>query len=237
VTIMALPRLERAAGAGNTGDRVRDLLAEGILSGLLPPGTHLNAEGLAKQIGVSHIPVREALRSLAADGWIDYRPHLGAYVRARTEDELADLFEARLELEGRTTALAAERRTAEQLAELDAILVRQAAADEPLDLARINAEFHIAVAACSQNQWMAGFVRSLSVRARFYFSAVAPGRKEESLRDHQAIVEALRRRDSPAAELLARTHVTVTRHAVLRTLPVPPLAASLPVDQGRTAVL
>lgn len=221
MTIIGLPRLERAAGAGNTGDRVRDTLAEAILTGMLPPGAHLNAEALAKQLGVSHIPVREALRSLGADGWIDYRPHLGAYVRARTEDELVDLFEARLELEGTTTALAAERRTAEQLAELDHILARQAAATDPLDLARINAQFHIAVAACSQNQLMAGFVRSLSMRARFYFSAVAPDRKDESLRDHRAIVEALRRRDSAEAERIGRAHVAGTRLDVLRTLARP----------------
>lgn len=218
MTITGLPRLQRELGAGNTGDRVRDMLAEAILTGVLPSGTHLNAEAVAKQLGVSHIPVREALRSLGADGWIDYRPHLGAYVRARTEHELADLFEARLELEGRTTALAAERRTADQLAGLDGILARQAAAEDPIALARINAEFHIAVAACSQNELMAGFVRSLSIRARFYFSAVAPDRREESLRDHRAIVEALRRRDGAEAERIGRAHVANTRADVLRTL-------------------
>jgi DNA-binding GntR family transcriptional regulator len=219
MSITTLPRLESGTGAGNTGDRVRDLLAESILTGLLPPGTHLNAEALARQIGVSHIPVREALRSLGADGWIDYRPHLGAYVRARTEDELADLFEARLEIEARTTAIAAQRRTAGQLAALDDILARQALADDPVDLARINAEFHIAVAACSQNRWMADFVRSLSVRARFYFSAVAPSRKDESLRDHRAIVDALRLRDGAEAERIARAHVASTSLDVRRTLP------------------
>lgn len=210
-----LPRLGRAAG--DTGDRVRDTLVEAVLAGTLPPGTHLNAEALAKQLGVSHIPVREALRSLGADGWIDYRPHLGAYVRERTEHELADLFEARLELEGRTTALAAERRTADQLTALDEILDRQSLTSDPLELARLNAEFHIAVAACSQNELMCGFVRALSMRARFYFSAVAPGRREESLRDHRAIVEALRRRDSAEAERIGRTHVANTRRDLSRT--------------------
>jgi DNA-binding GntR family transcriptional regulator len=218
MTITRLPRLERVASAGNTGDRVRDMLAEAILSGLLPEGDHLNADALAKQLGVSHIPVREALRSLGADGWIDYRPHLGAYVRARTEDELADLFEARLETESRTTALAAERRTAAQLTALDEIVARQAATEDPVALARINAEFHIAVAACSQNQLLIGFVKSLSMRARFYFSTVAPGRRDESLRDHLAIVEALRRRDSAEAERIGRAHVTNTRLDVARTL-------------------
>ncbi len=221
MTISGLPRLERAGAAGNTGDRVRDMLAEAILTGQLPEGAHLNAEALAKQLGVSHIPVREALRSLGADGWIDYRPHLGAYVRARTEAELADLFEARLETEGRTTALAAERRTAEQLAGLEEILARQAATADPIDLARLNAEFHIAVAACSQNSLMAGFVRALSMRARFYFSTVAPDRRAESLHDHHAIVESLRRRDSTEAERLGRAHVANTRLAVLRTLTPP----------------
>ncbi|HEX9999246.1 MAG TPA: GntR family transcriptional regulator [Actinoplanes sp.] len=218
MTITGLPRLERVASAGNTGDRVRDMLAEAILSGQLPEGAHLNADALAKQLGVSHIPVREALRSLGADGWIDYRPHLGAYVRARTPDELADLFEARLETESRTTALAAERRTAAQLTELEEILARQAATADPSALARINAEFHIAVAACSQNQLLVGFVSSLSMRARFYFSAVAPGRRDESLRDHRAIVEALRRRDSAEAERIGRAHVTSTRLDLARAL-------------------
>jgi len=219
MSIPALPRLDRTAG--NTGDRVRDTLVEAILAGALPPGTHLNADGLAKQLGVSHIPVREALRSLGADGWIDYRPHLGAYVRERTEQELADLFEARLELEGRTTAMAAERRTAQQLDALDEILDRQAAAADPVVLASLNADFHIAVAACSQNDLMAGFVRTLSLRARFYFSTVAPSRREASLSDHRAIVDALRRRDALEAERLGRSHVANTRQDLHRTLATP----------------
>jgi len=221
MTLTSLPRVERGAGAGSTGDRVRDTLVEAILAGTLPPGTHLNADGLAKQLGVSHIPVREALRSLGADGWIDYRPHLGAYVRERSEQELADLFEARLELEGRTTAMAAERRTGEQLAALDEILERQAEAADPVELAALNAEFHIAVAACSQNDLMAGFVRSLSMRARFYFSTVAPSRREASLADHRAIVDALRRRDAVVAERLGRSHVANTRQDLRRTLATP----------------
>lgn len=217
--LSALPRLERTGGSGSTGDQVHDLLKEAILAGLLPPGTHLNAEGLAKRLGVSHIPVREALRFLEADGWIDYRRHLGAYVRARTEHELADLFEARYEVEGRTAALAAERRTPEQLGELDEILARQAGTDDPLELARLNAEFHIAVAGCSQNHLLVGFVRSLSMRARFYFSTVAPARRASSLCEHEAIVSALRARDSATAQRIAQSHVADTRRnlsAVLR---------------------
>ncbi|HLL69696.1 MAG TPA: GntR family transcriptional regulator [Micromonosporaceae bacterium] len=219
--ITTLPALQRDQRAGHTGDRVRDLLEEAILTGLLTPGTHLNAEGLAKHLGVSHIPVREALRSLGADGWIEYRPHLGAYVRARSEQELADLFEMRLELEARAAALAAERRTGTELGALDELLTRQATTEDPLELARINAQFHIAVAACSHNELLTGFVRALSMRARFYFSTVAPSRREESLRDHRDIVEALRRRDAATAEKVGRAHVSSTRLDVLDVLRAP----------------
>ncbi|WP_344653803.1 FCD domain-containing protein, partial [Cryptosporangium japonicum] len=92
------------------------------------------------------------------------------------------------------------------------------ATDDPLALARLNAEFHVAVASCSQNQLLIGFVRSLSMRARFYFSTVAPARRESSLREHEAIVAALRRRDGAAAERIARSHVADTRRSVAEVL-------------------
>jgi DNA-binding GntR family transcriptional regulator len=218
VTIEGLPPLHRGARTGHTGDRVRQLLEDAILDSVLPPGTHLNADSLAKQLGVSHIPVREALRSLAADGWIEQRPHVGAFVRARNERELADLFETRQLLEAQSASLAAERRSSAQLAALDAILAEQAATDDPVTLARINARFHVAVAECSQNDLVTGFVRVLSMRARFYFSAVAPHRAVASLREHTALVDAIRHRNAPEAAHIARAHVDSTGAEVLRTL-------------------
>jgi DNA-binding GntR family transcriptional regulator len=223
--IAGLSPLPNGRRAGHTGDRVRDVLQEAILEGVLRPSTHLNAESLAKQLGVSHIPVREALRSLAADGWIELRPHLGGFVRARSEQELVDLFEMRLLLESQAAAVAAERRGVDQLAELERILSVQAATTDPVALARVNAHFHITVAECSQNQLLAGFVRGLSMRARFYFSTVAPHRRDSSLREHTALVNALRRRDATEAARIARTHVDSTRADVLnalRDLPDPP---------------
>ncbi|HEV2088066.1 MAG TPA: GntR family transcriptional regulator [Cryptosporangiaceae bacterium] len=218
VGIAELPPLVGQARPGHTGDRVRDLLRKAIVDGLLPPSTHLNAESVARQLGVSHIPVREALRSLAADGWIELRPHLGGFVRAHSEQELADLFEMRLFLEPRSAAVAAERRTGDQLTELDRILAMQAATDDPVVLAEVNAQFHITIAECAQNQLMTSFVRTLSMRTQFYFSTVAPKRYAESLREHTALVDAVRRRDSAAAERIGCAHVTSTRVDVLDSL-------------------
>ncbi len=205
----------RTHGGGRAGDRVRDLIEEAILAGALQPGAHVNADGLAKQLGVSHIPVREALRSLAAEGWVDIRPHQGAFVRPRSEHELADLFEMRLLLEAKAGGLAAERRAAEQLEQLEEVLCRQRGAPDDVEFARMNAEFHGLVADCSQNQLLAEAVRALSLRARLYCSAVVPRRREKSVREHAAIVEAIRHRDVTSAESLSYRHVATTRADVL----------------------
>lgn len=212
--IAGLAPLHRMQRAGRTAPHVRDLLEEAILQGVLLPGAHLNADGLAKQLGISHIPVREALRALGVDGWIEFRPHQGAFVRGRSEQELADLFESRTLLEAQAATLAAERRTGEQLAILDDILARQRRSTDPVELARINAEFHSALADCSQNGLMAGFVRTLSMRARFYFPTVPASRHETTRRQHEALVDAVRRRDGVAAGRLAREHVAATRRDV-----------------------
>lgn len=205
-------------GAGGTADRVRDLLEEAILAGALAPQQYLNAESLAKQLGVSHIPVREALRSLAAAGWVRIRPHQGAFVCARDEQELADLFEMRQLLEAQAARLGAQRRTSAQIEDLERILTAQERSQEPVGFARCNAEFHTAVAATAQNALLTASVRGLSMRARFYFSAVAPKRRADSLREHRQIVEALRRRDSDQAGRVAADHVTSTRLDLLEEL-------------------
>jgi len=211
-----LPADQRSKG--RTSEAVGEQLIEAIMSGVLGSGAHLNAENLARQLGVSHIPVREALRSLQADGWVTVRPHQGAFVRVRDEQELADLFEARVLVEGQTARWAAQRRSATQLDVLDDILARQRLCDDGLALAQINAEFHVAVALCSQNQTLVGFASALAKRARFYFSTVAPSRRLQSLREHTMLVDALRRRDAEQALLIAERHVTTTRLAVLDAL-------------------
>lgn len=212
--IGGLAPLHSGQRAGRTAPHVRDLIEEAILQGILLPGAHLNADALAKQLGISHIPVREALRALGVDGWIEFRPHQGAFVRGRSEQELADLFETRLFLEAQVAGLAAERRTGEQLAILDDILARQRDCADPTELARINAEFHSALAECAQNHLMAGFVRTLSMRARFYFSSIPADRQPASRRQHEALVDAVRQRDAVAAVSIAREHVAASRRRV-----------------------
>ena len=192
-------------------DTIRAEMEESILSGRLPAGARVNADDYARRVGVSHIPVREALRALQADGWIVHRRHQGAFVRSHDPAELSDLFEARLHLEGDVAELAAQRRTAAQLDELERVLEKQAGTDDPGEIARVNAEFHVHLATCSQNSVLTGYLRDLSKQARFYFMPAAALRQSSSLDEHRSIVGAIRRRDGAHARALVRAHIVDTR--------------------------
>lgn len=206
-----LPPLEPGRGVGDTADRIRDLIRESILRGDLGEGMRLNADHLGRHLGVSHIPLREAIRALAADGWVLLRPHQGAFVRSRSQQELADLFEIRAQVEPYSAELAAQRRTGEQLTIMERVVRDQEATEDPIEFARLNAEFHAAVADASQNALLAAHVRALNARTRFYFSAVATARHARSVDEHSAIVVAIRRRSLDRSRDLMREHVLETQ--------------------------
>jgi DNA-binding GntR family transcriptional regulator len=205
-------------------EQVRAQIEESILSGQLPAGARVIADDYARRMGVSHIPVREALHALAAEGWIVHRHHQGAFVRDYDPAALADLFEARTHLETTAAALAAQRRTTGQLVELGKIVTRQAATDDACELARINAQFHVTLAECSQNSVLTSYLRDLSKRVRFYFIPAAAARRADSLSEHQQIIEAVQGRDSEHARTLILAHITDTSDTV-RALTTNPMSA------------
>lgn len=190
---------------------MRRALEEEILRGVLSPGSRVNADDVARRMGTSHIPVREALRALEAEGWVLHRPHQGASVRTRELTELVDLFEARAVIEPNTVKLAAQRRTDEDLEVLRRILAEQDVTAEPEALARINYDFHVALAAAAHNSTLLSVVTSLSKRVRFYFLPAATARKAESLADHRRLYALLEQRDGDGAQALVRAHIDSTR--------------------------
>jgi DNA-binding GntR family transcriptional regulator len=89
---------------------VYEALVELIVAGTLRPGQHLVESELARQLGVSRQPVREALHRLEAEGWIDLRPSQGAFVHVPTDTEVDQLLDVRELLEGATARLAVTSR-------------------------------------------------------------------------------------------------------------------------------
>lgn len=212
-----LDRLPRAIGGGTLAEQLYTVLEQAIIEGSLAPGQRLHADDLAAHFGVSRIPLRETLRALDANGWIEIRPRQGAYVRERSVAELEQLFEVRLILETASVRVAAKRRTDEHLATLDERVARGreavAAGDHRL-VAQINSEFHQIVARCSGNAVLSELLEALGLRVRWYFGTIGQGRTRHSIEEHAEIVDALRRHDPDQAEKIVRDHIEATRDAV-----------------------
>ncbi|WP_181309558.1 GntR family transcriptional regulator [Nocardioides campestrisoli] len=187
--------------------RLKADLEEGVIS----PGEQIRQTALAKRYGVSPTPVREALRILAADGTIDYTSHRGATVRDFTPVMAHDLYRMRAELEGLACEIATERMTDEDFArvlEANETLVRATeAGEDPARLSLLNREFHFSIYA-STSSVVEDSVRHLW--ERFKPSVTLWGVTSFSAaldHDHDGIIEALERRDGPAARLAMRAHV------------------------------
>ncbi len=100
---------------------VYEALVELVIAGRLNAGQHLVETELARQLGVSRQPVREALHRLEAEGWVDLRPNQGAFVHVPTDQEVDQLLDVRELLEVQTARLAAQAVTAGQVTQLRAL--------------------------------------------------------------------------------------------------------------------
>jgi DNA-binding GntR family transcriptional regulator len=195
---------------------VYEVLVELIVAGTLGPGEHLVESELARQLGVSRQPVREALHRLEAEGWIDLRPSQGAFVHVPTDREVDELLDVRELLEGATARLAARSATPESVAALRETWREGAAAVESGDLTRTvaaNNDFHAAVAEIAGNAVLAELSEIVARRVRWYYRQVAPARGHESWAEHAEIVAAIEAGDEDKAGGLARMHTERTRSA------------------------
>jgi DNA-binding GntR family transcriptional regulator len=214
-----------------------------IVTGELAPGAVLRQEHLSERFSVSRTPVREALRQLAARGLVSFEPNRGVRVRTLSRSELYEAFLVRAELESLATALAAPKLTHGDLDELDEAerrfaeltsqLLRPGEGDRgPLTRSWVQAnhDFHDVIYRAAE----VPMVERIAKSARRTFSGHAVWGTagsgidelyEDNVRQHQAIVEALRARSAEAARLLAREHVLASFHlleAVLEQVGTPP---------------
>lgn len=206
--VVGMPPL---TGSETLGEQLRHAIEEAILNGMLAAGERIHPDELAAHFGVSRIPVREALRALDASGWVEIRPRHGVYVRQRHEDELEELFEVRAPLEAQACRLAALRRTDEDVQSLSSLAQSASeAADDPLEYATLNSQFHAAIVAAAGNEVLAATLRGLRLRVQWYFAAAPPKRTQASIDEHLDIVDAIRIQDGQRAAELGEKHVMDT---------------------------
>ncbi len=200
-------------------EQVRDHLLEDILAGRYPPHTRIIETRIARDLGTSQAPVREALRGLEALGVVEILPFKGARVRRPTSEELIGAYEVRAELEALGARLGVPVMTDGDLAGLERLMASmQDAADagDRHEVALRDAAFHAALLHLSGNATLERVWGSLEPFSRTYLTLVAPGADAHWTAGlHPPIVEALRRRDPAAVDEALRRHFAAASEHLL----------------------
>ena len=190
-------------------ERIATHLREAIVSGDLPAKTRLIEPELARRLGVSRTPLREAIRQLEAEGFLSTIPRMGTFVAEVTARDLEDVYAIRAVLEGLAARQAAEQ-TDGASAGLRTLLTELARkTTDYREYHEASGRFHEAVLTASGNQRLQALYHTLThqvARLRRLSLAVAR-RPEVSLREHRRIASAILRGRGPEAERLMRSHV------------------------------
>lgn len=220
----AIDPLKRLTLADAAAEKLRTLIGEGSLA----PGERLTEAELSGRLGISRIPLREALRALAAEGIVTIEPHKGAIVTPVTPEEVDEVFPVLAALEGAAGELAALRMGEEEREELaalhEAMLAAHTAGRRKAFLA-YNETIHDRIVAAAANPTLAALHRALSLRLKRirYVARVEERAWEQSIAEHAAMMEALARRDGRALGAALREHLAskqaAVREAVARASP------------------
>ena len=206
----------------NASVAATELIRQAILDGRLEPGSRLKEEELARELGISRTPVREALLMLQAEGLIVTAPNRGAVVRAHDANDLKDLYQLRALLEGYATRQAARRISGEELDRLNESCARfdALAGDDVRALVKENLHFHNTILGAAGSERLSGMVQKVIELPLVYKSYIwySPDQKRISAHYHRQITNALGARDAERAELIMREHIFEARDLLVSRL-------------------
>jgi DNA-binding GntR family transcriptional regulator len=194
-------------------------LKDAIMNGVYMPHQRLIEAEVTQALGVSRTTLRAALIRLNEDGLVEIEVNRGARVRAFSLDEAVQILLVREVLEGLAAVIAIEKATPQDIANLRAIVLEMEDAlstDDVMRYAALNARFHQIILDAADHEIVTRFLGSLRYGLiRYQFGSIlVPGRRDQSLAEHQAILAALEAKDAVEIERVARLHVSNVREAV-----------------------
>lgn len=188
---------------------VYEALRKDIINGKLKPGQKVIMSDLAKRFELSEIPVREAIRRLESDGFVEFTPHVGAVVSKMDEREFVEIYLIRIELESLATRLAVPHVTTDDIDYLDEknhymeLAIKQ---NRPEKLGALNRDFHLRIYRAAPYPYLNKLISDLWEKGERTQSVLAcvPERAAASVVEHSQIIEALRAKDLALAEKLIK---------------------------------
>jgi DNA-binding GntR family transcriptional regulator len=202
-----------------TSDTVADELREAIVRGDFPDGTKLNQVDLAREFGVSRVPIREALRQLRAEGLISSEAHMRAAVVGHTLERVIEILELRMLLETYLMRRSAARMTKEDYAELRGLCAKMAKTRSHDKWLELNTAFHDGLYSHAGAPVASELSHQLSLRVQRYVRMVRSSnlkRAGDPNQEHLAILDAMERYDIATAQAQLETHIQHTIDQVKR---------------------
>jgi DNA-binding GntR family transcriptional regulator len=200
-------------------DYAAERLRRDLLTGEIEPGERIRVTALEKRFGVSHIPIREALRRLEAEGFVRTMPQRGTVAAAVDLEDLAGLYDLRRLLEGQVIHRAVQQATDAHFAALRAALaaLEEAATtiEAPLFWQR-HRDFHWALLEPGASAWIKRVLGQVWLAAERYVRLFVTETLDTAMREHRALVAAAEARDADLAQRLLIEHLDRTERTVRR---------------------
>jgi DNA-binding GntR family transcriptional regulator len=199
---------------GAASRRVTDYLRRAILEGEIGVGEPIRQVSLARKLGSSRLPVREALRTLEGEGLVSIEPHKGARVTKLDPEELHVLYRARAGIEPIVIADSVSRLTTEQIERADQILTEIEKGVGLVDFLLLDREFHLLTYAGCRSQHLLSIIDRLWNSTQHYRRAFVTQTgdtwRDVTNAEHRLLYDAVRTRNSEVAGSILATHITRT---------------------------
>ena len=192
--------------------KVYRILKKEIIKGSFKPGFKMLEAKIAEQMGISRTPVREALRELAAEGFVILNPNQGVIVRSVSPDSIREILQIRSVLDGLAARLAAYVVTEKEIKELENYNIKMeilANQNDALNYGEEDIAFHGFIASICKNKQLINLRKNISAQSlRYRISSLRiPGRLHKSLKEHWKIIEAIKEKDPGRADRMGRKHI------------------------------
>jgi DNA-binding GntR family transcriptional regulator len=199
---------------------IAETLRTAIVDGTLAPGAPLRQDAIARHFSVSAIPVREALRQLETEGWVDVEMNKGATVAPLSAEEAREIYEIRAALESLAIGLAIPVHSPATLRHAEALCKAASTETDPALYVARNQAFHLSLYEPAARPRLLAMIGVLHIRGERYLRLKfgLPSNKGASDREHAALLKAVRRGDVATAQSLVTKHLRDTGELLHRVL-------------------
>ncbi len=199
----------------NLAEDAAGYIRAAIMSGDLRPGQRIDQDAIAENLGVSRLPVREALIGLAQEGLVENLPRRGAFVARFSKEDVVDHYQLFGQVAGLAAARAVARMNDDQVADLVRINQQLLRSKDVEEQQRLNHEFHRRINMASESQRIISMVGLLSRSLPMPYDKLPPEWLADADQQHSDIIDAFMRRDTLAAQRSMEQHIASSgRHAV-----------------------